>query len=117
MRGIDARLIGAVVLTLTLAACASAPSHGWLELNADRTGPTVQITGAVHRLEVEGGVWVIRDAQGTTYQPVNLPDAFRKEGMSVEAVARHKNDLVSIGMAGPLVELLRIRERTGQRAQ
>lgn len=116
MRGIETRIAGAAALAMMLFACASARSNGWVELSTDSTGPTVQIAGAVHRLDVEGGVWVIRDAQGTTYQPANLPEAFRKEGTLVEAVARRSNNLVSIGMAGTLVELLRIRERTGERA-
>jgi heat shock protein HslJ len=80
-------------------------------MNTEGTGPTIQIAGAVHRLDVEGGVWVIRGTDGSQYQPVNLPDAFRREALPVEAIARRRNDLVSVGMAGTLVDLLRIRER------
>lgn len=83
-----------------------APS--WVELASEADGPTIRITGTVQHQEVEGGVWVIRTDEGR-YQPMNLPPAFQVDGMAVEAEAVRRTDMVSIGMAGPLVELLRIR--------
>lgn len=103
------------VAALTLSSCASVGGKGWVELepkSAD-SGPTIQITGTVHHLDLEGGLFVIRDTKGTQYNPVNLPDVFRIEGMAVEAEARLRGDMASIGMVGPLVELLRIRSRPG----
>ena len=113
MRGINAcATLG--LLTLLVAACASSGSSGWIELKTESgAGPTLKLAGTVHRLDVEGGVWVIRDAQGTNYQPTNLPDAFRTEGMSVETEARRRDNLVSIGMVGTLIDVVRIRQRTG----
>lgn len=86
-----------------------AAAPGWVELASEADGPTIRITGTVQRQEVEGGVWVIRTDQGT-YQPMNLPPAFQVDGMAVEAEAVRRTDMVSIGMVGPLVELLRIRQ-------
>ena len=101
------------LLTLLVAACASSGSSGWVELKPESSaGPTLKLAGTVHRLDVEGGVWVIRDAQGASSQPTNLPEAFRKEGMSVEAEGRRRDNVVSIGMAGSLIDLIRIRQRT-----
>jgi hypothetical protein len=100
------------LLALLVAACASGGSGGWVELKTESSqGATLKLAGTVHRLDIEGGVWVIRDAQGTNYQPTNLPDAFRTEGMSVEAEARRRDNLVSIGMTGTLVDVVRIRQR------
>ena len=105
-----------VMTALLMVACASGAPNAWVDLKTDASaGPTIELAGTVHYLEIEGGVWVIRDANGTTYQPTNLPDAFRKEGMSVEAVGRRRDDMVSTGMAGTLIELSRIRESAGQR--
>lgn len=87
-----------------------AGAGGWVELASEADGPTIRITGTVRREEVEGGVWVIRTEEGK-YQPMNLPPAFQVDGMAVEAVAVRRTDMVSIGMVGPLVELLRIRRR------
>jgi len=102
-----------ISVTLALvASCASPREPGWVEIpsmSAD-SGEVMRITGTVHRLEVEGGVFVIRDAQGTQYNPTNLPDAFRKEGIAVEAEARRRDDMASIGMVGPIIELRRIRQ-------
>lgn len=67
--------------------------------------------GAVHHLEIEGGLWVIRDAGGTQFSPTNLPEAFKVEGLAVEFDARRRDDMVSVGMSGPLIEIVRIRRR------
>lgn len=78
------------LMTLLAVACASS---GWVEPKPEPgAGPVLMLAGTVHRLDVEGGVWVIRDAQGASFQPTNLPDAFRKEGMAVEAEARRRDD-------------------------
>ena len=104
------------VAVLILSSCASTAGNGWVALTPPQpagSGPMFHITGTVHHLELEGGVFVIRDAEGTQYNPLNLPDAFRVDGMAVEADARRHDDMASIGMVGPLVELLRIRSRPG----
>lgn len=100
---------------LVLSSCASTGSNGWVELEprAAGSGATFHITGTVHHSDLEGGVFVIRNAEGTQYSPLNLPDAFRMDGLAVEADARRRDDMASIGMVGPLVELLRIRSRPG----
>ena len=104
------------VASMVLLSCAGSREKGWIELTPEPagTGPTIHITGTVRHLDLEGGLFVIRDVGGTQYNPVNLPEAFRVDGMAVEADARRRDDMMSIGMAGSLVELLRIRSRTGQ---
>lgn len=103
------------VAALVLSSCASTGSNGWVELKPEPagSGPTIHITGTVHHLDLEGGLFVIRDAEGTQYNPINLPEAFRVDGMAVEADARRRDNMASIGMVGPLVELLRVRSRPG----
>lgn len=100
------------VAAAAVVACAGPRDPGWIDVpsTAVDSGDVVRITGTVHRLEVEGGVWVIRNAQGTQFNPINLPDAFKKEGLAVEAEARRRDDMASIGMVGPIVELWRIRQ-------
>ncbi len=118
MGSVDAQAMVGAMTALLMVACASGGSNAWVDLKTDATaGPTIELVGTVHYLEIEGGVWVIRDAKRTSYQPTSLPDRFRKDGMSVEAVGRRRDDLVSIGMAGTLVELSRIRESAGQQGQ
>ncbi len=100
-------------VVLMLASCAGR-GNGWIDAGpGSSAGPTVTITGTVRHLPIEGGVWVIQDAGGTSYNPTNLPDAVRQDGLAVEAEARRRDDMVSIGMVGALVELVRIRRRPG----
>jgi heat shock protein HslJ len=104
-------------MTLVLAACASGGggSGQWVELEteAGSDAPVMQLRGTVRHLGLEGGVFVIRDDAGTQYNPTNLPQSFRVDGKAVEAEARRRDDMASIGMVGPMVELIRIRERAG----
>jgi heat shock protein HslJ len=106
------------VAVLILSACASVGETGWVELKPEpaSTVAALRITEKVHHLDLEGGLFVIRDASGTQFNPINLPDAFRIEGMAVEADARRRDDVASIGMVGPIVELLRIRRLPGEDA-
>lgn len=101
-------LVWAALLAAT--ACA-AGSGDWMEppLPTPGTGPTFGLTGTVEHLEVEGGVTVIRDSAGAAWQPLNLPATLNEPGTRIEAVARRRDDLASIGMTGPLVELVRVR--------
>ena len=106
------RLIIILMAALVVSACAS--TNQWVELTPE---PGVEsapfhISGTVKYIDVEGGVFVIQDVDGTRYNPINLPDTFKSDGMSVEAEARRREDLVSAAMIGPIIELLRIRSRS-----
>lgn len=98
-------------LIFTLVACMSTGSN-WVDLAADSaaTGTPLRITGVIRHDEVEGGFWAIRGDDSVTYDPTNLPEEFRREGLRVEAEARLRDDMAGIHMAGPLVELRRIRK-------
>ena len=112
------------VTTMFLAGCAGggaggggadAGGNGWVQVTPapEGTGPMMTISGTVRHLDLEGGVYVIEEAGGTRYNPMNLPEAFREDGKAVEAEARRRDDMMSVGMVGPMIELMRIREREG----
>jgi glutamine cyclotransferase len=71
----------------------------------------LRVEGTVRRREVEGGVWVVEDRAGESVEPLNLPADFRTEGLEVEMEVRPRDDMASMGMAGRLVEIVRIRTR------
>lgn len=101
------------LVALLAPACASGNGSGdWVIVSADGadSGSATRITGTVRHMDLEGGLYVIRDPEGKNYNPTNLPEAFQVDKMRVEAEARPRDDLASIGMVGPLVEILRIRE-------
>ena len=94
-------------------ASTAAGDAGWTEPPAAvaTTAPELRITGTIRRLELEGGLYVIRDADGTQYNPLNLPDEYKSDGLAVDVQARRRDDTASIGMVGPMIEILRIRRR------
>jgi len=104
-----------VGLSLTLAACvgggAARESNPWEELGSgEQSGPVFHLGGTVRHVELEGGLFVIDAADGTRYVPTNLPKDYQVDGLALEAEARRRDDMASIAMVAPLVELVRIRK-------
>lgn len=73
-----------------------------------RQADTVEIQGTVVHKDLEGGFYAIEGEDGRTYDPINLPDSYKKSGLRVRATVRHKNDVVGIHMAGDIVEIVDI---------
>jgi hypothetical protein len=84
----------------------------WVDLKTDTAaaGTPLRITGVIRHDAIEGGFWAIRGDDSVTYDPTNLPEDFRREGLRVEAEARRRDDMAGIHMSGPLIELQRIRK-------
>ena len=108
------RTVALLVAALILSACAGTDKNAWVELQSgpatDR--PIVQINGTVVRSDLEGGLYLLRGAESANYNPTHLPDAFRVDGQAIEATAQRRDDLVSVGVVGVIVDLLRIRARS-----
>ena len=71
----------------------------------------VELSGTIHHLPVEGGVYVIRTADGTQYRPAELPEDYRVEGLAVYVKALKHDDVLTKDMAGQTVDLIEIRRR------
>ncbi|MBL1376068.1 hypothetical protein [Zobellella iuensis] len=97
----------ALLLCLVLATTVHANIPRWLELAPGE--PSIYISGTIRYLNLEGGLYVIRDIRGTHYHPLNLPPAFEQDGLAIEALARLRNDGLPAGLVGPRIELLHIR--------
>jgi hypothetical protein len=69
---------------------------------------TIELQGTVVKNDLEGGFFAIEGVDGKTYEPINLPDAFRKDGMRVKATVRVRRDVRSIHMVGEIVEIVDI---------
>jgi hypothetical protein len=74
-------------------------------------GNQMEIVGVIRYYELEGGFYAIRGEDGETYNPTNLPDEFRQDGLPVVAKIRLRHDMMSIQQAGALVEIIEIRRR------
>lgn len=71
------------------------------------TTPDIDTQGVVQFIDVEGGCWGI-EVDGVTYEPINLPEAMRVDGLVVLFEAEELEDRASICQIGPIIELLRI---------
>ena len=69
----------------------------------------IQAVGTVAYVDIEGGFYGIAGDDDTNYDPVNLEDEFRKDGLKVEFTAYPAEDMASFHMWGQLIELRSIR--------
>jgi inhibitor of cysteine peptidase len=92
-------LILALALATSQASCASADDS------------TITRDGTVRFQEIEGGCWSIVATDSTVYEPLNLGEDFRQDGLAVSFVARPRPEMASICMVGQIVELVSIRRR------
>ena len=117
------------VAALVLGACAAPPSSSDSEPAADRpavpapvagppagqgppaggSGETVRFDARVTYLPIEGGAWVLRADDGTTYQPLGLGQAFQEEGLRVRVEARLQTDVASTLQVGTIVRVVSVR--------
>ncbi|MFN8574792.1 MAG: hypothetical protein U0132_22245 [Gemmatimonadaceae bacterium] len=79
---------------------------------ADSAGTPVRVVGTVKHLAVEGGVFTVQGEDGVTYNPLNLPTEFQREGLAIEIEGRRRDDTMSIQMVGPMLQVIRVRLRT-----
>lgn len=110
------RTASLLALALLVSACAGTPEGGgWdVVMPAAADVETTRIAGPVTYMDLEGGLYVIRGTDGTNYNPTNLPDAYREDGLRVEADVVRRDDMASIGMVGPIIDVVRIRRADGQ---
>ncbi len=65
------------------------------------------VTGTIKYLEFEGGFYGIVADDSTYYQPLNLPDNYKKDGMRVR-FRFEPRDVPTFQMWGVTVEILKI---------
>jgi len=72
-------------------------------------GRIVRDNGTVVYIELEGGFYGIITEQDKQYNPINLPEAFKQDSLSVYFEGRIREDIVSIQQWGTIIELSSIR--------
>lgn len=107
------RAASSVAIVALLAASSCGPARNGSEWDVlmpeAESAETARISGSVAYMELEGGLYVLRTADGTNYNPNNLPESYRVDGAAVEADVVVRDDMASIGMVGPIVDIVRIR--------
>jgi len=66
--------------------------------------------GVVQFVDVEGGCWRIVGDNGIHYEPINLSDEFRKDGLAVQFEVKFRRDLATVCMVGVIVEIVSIHQ-------
>jgi hypothetical protein len=69
---------------------------------------TIKITGTIVYKNLEGGFFVIKGNDGRIYDPINLPEPLKKDGLKVKVNAKLREDLGSIHMVGDIIEIVSV---------
>lgn len=69
---------------------------------------TMTIVGKVVYKDLEGGFFAIDADDGKKYNPLGLPQDYRKDGLRVKVKARIKPNAMSIHMYGAIIEIVDI---------
>lgn len=72
---------------------------------------TVEILGTVVYKNLEGGFFAIDGDDGRKYDPIKLPESFRKDGLQVKVSARIRRNAMSFHMYGAIIEVVNIAAR------
>ena len=78
------------------------------ESTAALPADTFEIVGNVTFKNIEGGFYAIDGDNGSKYDPINLSEPFRKDGLKVKVTARLKKDAMSLHMYGSIIEVVNI---------
>lgn len=95
------RLIGMILLLcVALSACTS--------MRQNTAGDLVEGTGTINHIELEGGFYGIVTDDGRQFDPVDLEESFKEDGLRVRFRAQTVEGVASIHMWGTLVEIISI---------
>jgi hypothetical protein len=71
----------------------------------------IETVGTVRFISLEGGFYGIIADDGTRYEPVELKEEFRIDGLRVRFTARPADEQVSFRMWGQRIEILTMEKR------
>lgn len=94
------------ILVIIIISIAGAGIFIWqMLLNSSVSG-----TGTIRFIDLEGGFYGIEGDNGKKYDPMNLADEFKQDGLRVNFVADEKNNAASTHMWGTMVEIRKIKK-------
>ena len=104
----------AVAAVTGLASCRSSEPWATLASPVESGGDQLSVMATVRYNGIEGGFYELVADHGRAYDPTNLPPQFQRESVRVEVVAQLRPDLEGIHGAGPIVTILRLRQRSSR---
>jgi hypothetical protein len=66
------------------------------------------LEATVRFVDLEGGCWTLVANETTRYEPIELAEEFRVDGLRVRVTLRHRLDMGSVCMVAPLAEVISI---------
>jgi hypothetical protein len=103
------RILTIVLLIMFILSCGCAMNlHHDKNIRSDQN--TVQTTGTIAHMSLEGGFFGIIADDGKKYLPLDLPKEFQKDGLKIKFEGRFRPDISGIHMWGKYIELIRIDE-------
>lgn len=89
-----------LLLGAALTACTS--------MQQNTRGDIVEGTGTINHIELEGGFYGIVTEDGRQFDPIDLDESFKEDGLRVRFRAQTVEGVASIHMWGTLVEIITI---------
>ncbi len=98
---------------MTLAAAVAVSGCGVVGIGDDDDDANeIEAVGVVEFIAVEGGCWSIR-SRDDVYEPLDLPEDMKIDGLVVEFEGEIRIDVASICQIGPIIDLKEIETISG----
>ena len=94
------KILRILAFLVTILACVS----------CDTSTEYIEIEGTVRYIDLEGGFWGITVDDGRKFDPLNLPEKFKKDGLRVNVKLRPRDEMAGLHMWGQIVEIIQIEE-------
>lgn len=66
---------------------------------------SIQVEGTIERKGFGTGTWAIVSGNGDTYELHKAPNDLQKEGLKVKVSGKIREDVMTIAMIGPVLEV------------
>lgn len=76
----------------------------------DKDSQIKDMKGTVVYVDLEGGFYGIRGEDGKSYNPINLEEEYKRDGIRIEFSAVVRKDIMSIQMWGTIIEIKKIQK-------
>lgn len=104
MDGKTAWRLMTVLAVMAVPGCGVFDALGLGDDDDDDDGNEIEGIGVVEFVQVEGGCWSIR-SENEVFEPINLPEGLRIDGLEVEFEGEIRTDVASICQIGPIIDL------------
>ena len=99
-----------LLLFFILSACCHPVSSATENLPEVRPADQIHFTGTVRHQELEGGFFGLVADDGRRFDPVDLPESFRREGLRVQVTGRLLPASIGFHMWGTRISIVQIEE-------